>query len=246
MMAITIRWPMADARRVAFWVWLVTFIYSPPVMGQPSLLPELTARRALYGTPMSPEEIGDLLTQTAASQQGWALLRKDAGARCPAMGTFVACDYLVHISSGQGFDVLTDWEGAAKPVWNRGDSFTPDRLVYVYQPQAPPTVPNPGTSVPVTGTDVGPIVAQLEALKADQQALLALLGEHDAKIHAGIDSLRMQIATIKFPDPPPSGPAIPPLEVSPDGGISAGSVLKWMAAIGGSAVATCVSTKCWK
>lgn len=152
---------------------LSLLLFVAPGSAQESLLPRLEALRAQYPTPMSPSQNGELLTRTAQGQHGWVLLRKDVGNRCPTpMGIQVSCDYLIYAPTGQGFDVLQDVEGHAVPVWFPGDRFTADRYVV---PSSP--VPDSGTPVPNSGTDL--------------DALLALLGDHDARIAAAMAELHL-------------------------------------------------------
>lgn len=91
-----------------------------PVEAQNSLLPTLERLRPEYPTPMSPAQLGEYLNRVAWEHRadGWGLLRKTAGNRCPApQGVEVACDILIHAPSIRHFDVLMDAGGASVPVW---------------------------------------------------------------------------------------------------------------------------------
>lgn len=84
------------------------------------LLPTLQAFRADYPTPMSSAQQAELLNRVAFQHrtEGWGLLRKLGGSRCPApQGVDVACDILVNEPSIWHFEVLIDPGGAGKPVW---------------------------------------------------------------------------------------------------------------------------------
>lgn len=176
-----------ELRRLFFTACLTYGVCYPPVastvLAQDSLLPTLHAIRAAYPTPMAAEQIGELLTRTAASAPGWGLLKKDTGARCPTpMGVTVACDYLVWMPTGQGYDVLLDAEGQGIPTWNRGDVFPPDRAI------VPRVAPDPAPSDPPVADDpshdlILDALAQLEQRQSELQALIereaaALRAEH--------------------------------------------------------------------
>lgn len=176
-----------------FWFWLALFL-AVPAHGQDSLLPTLTVLRQRYPTPMTPQQIGELLTLTARSAPNWALLRKDAGNRCPSpMGVSISCDFLVFAPTGQGFDVLVDAENRGVPVWNRRDVFTPDRFVWpTVAPDVPPAPPEPPPPVifppPVVSLPPAPPLvtqAQIEDLVARQIRTEALAAEavHEIKEH---------------------------------------------------------------
>jgi hypothetical protein len=69
---------------------------------------------------MSGAQRGELLNRVAWEHrsEGWGLLRKPSGNRCPApQGVEVACDILVYSPTPWHFDVLIDSEGAATPTW---------------------------------------------------------------------------------------------------------------------------------
>lgn len=169
---MTINW-----RRV-LWISIFFYVfYTGGAFAQESLLPQLQQFRADYPTPMSPAQIGDLLTRTAQSRPGWVLLSKPSGFNCPANGKLISCDYLIDAASGQGFDVLQDADGAAVPTWNRGDTFTADRYVYVTASALPPIVLPPAPPA----LDVKRELDALIELGASFEAKLAAL---DAKLSA--------------------------------------------------------------
>jgi hypothetical protein len=91
-----------------------------PAFAQTSLLPTLQQIRPEYPTPMSPAQLAEYLNRVAwiHRAEGWGLLRKDAGNRCPApQGVFVACDILVYAPTAWHFDVIIDAGGASTPAW---------------------------------------------------------------------------------------------------------------------------------
>lgn len=162
-------------RRRLFWFWLAMFV-ALPAHGQPSLLATLQTLRATYPTPMSKEQIGELLTRAAQSSPGFVLLSKPQGNNCPAMGTRVSCDYLVWAATGQGFDVLQDSEGAAVPRWNRGTSgFPSSRFVAVTSAPPPIVVPPPPVTPPVNLVPILTAIGELTALVKTQEDTLAAL-----------------------------------------------------------------------
>jgi len=87
-----------------------------------SLLSDLQAERANYGTPMTPAELGQLLNTVAWNNRGagWGLSGKDFGNFCPSPVGSIACDILHHQPTNLIYDVFTDSEGAATPTWGSG------------------------------------------------------------------------------------------------------------------------------
>lgn len=98
-----------------------------------SLLSDLQAERAKYGTTISHADAGKILNAVAWKNRdaGWGLLNKPSGNNCPLNGTGqpISCDWLVHKPSGLGLDVLTDAPGTvngqpvngkATPYWGNG------------------------------------------------------------------------------------------------------------------------------
>jgi len=91
-----------------------------PGLAQTSLLPTLERIRLEYPTPMSPDQHGEYLNRVAWEHraEGWGLLRKDAGNRCPApQGVDVACDILVYAPNPWHFDVLIASGVSDIPAW---------------------------------------------------------------------------------------------------------------------------------
>lgn len=85
-----------------------------------AILDDLRAQRAKYGTPMTEEERGKLLNDTALMQSpatdggvSWGLLLKTTGANCPqpVSGIRIACDILVYRPTAVFYDVIIDGEG---------------------------------------------------------------------------------------------------------------------------------------
>lgn len=101
-------------------VLLVCVVGTMSVESQTSLLPTLERIRLEYPTPMSPAQHGEYLNRVAWEHRadGWGLLQKSAGNRCPApQGVDVACDILIHAPTVRHFDVLVDAGGASTPSW---------------------------------------------------------------------------------------------------------------------------------
>lgn len=158
--------------------------------GQESLLPTLQALRQDYPTPMSHEHRGSLLNHAAwlHRNDGWGLLRKEGGNRCPTPGGVdVSCDYLVYRPTMQGFDVLFDEN---TPVWNQGDNFAKEshRWVAPVPPagHAPAPVPAPTPTPvptpdpdpePIPTVDLSPVLNQGEVILAEVRAMRAELQE---------------------------------------------------------------------
>ena len=99
-----------------------------------SLLSDLQAERAKYGTTISHAEAGIILNAVAWKNRadGWGLLKKPGGTEnyCPQPGgQAIACDWLVHQPSRLGLDVFNNGPGIqngqrvagpAKPQWGNG------------------------------------------------------------------------------------------------------------------------------
>jgi hypothetical protein len=177
------------------------------------------------------------------------LLRKLAGNNCPALGTLVSCDYIIHAQSGQGFDVLQDQEGQAIPTWNQGDRFTPADYVWVVGPPvtpAPTPYPTPTPGPPVA-TDLGPILDLMAGLER-QMATLRVENHQDHEATRGqIAALRQQVEGIVIPPSVPAEPVPIPGTNVPDSGSALGSAamfsIKYILPAVVTAIATWQATK---
>lgn len=99
---------------------VIVALWAAPTAAQTSLLPTLQRFRSEYPTPMSPAQLAELLNRVAWEHRadGWGLLRKDSGNRCPApQQVFVSCDFLFHLPTLHGFDVLIASDTDAIPAW---------------------------------------------------------------------------------------------------------------------------------
>lgn len=87
----------------------------------PPIYDTLVVNRAKYPTPMSSEQLGSLLNETAWAHaaQGWGLLGKSSGASVPQpeTGIRIARDILANEDQQILVDVLMDAEGQGKPMW---------------------------------------------------------------------------------------------------------------------------------
>jgi hypothetical protein len=96
-------------------------------------LDTLVELRKTYPTPLSGDQLGELLNALAWAhrEDGYGLLSKPTGANCrqPQTGTLVSRDILMLAGSGRIFDVLIDAEGKATPTWNEKNALTPSRFV---------------------------------------------------------------------------------------------------------------------
>lgn len=73
-----------------------------------SLLSDVQAERARYGTPLTPEEMGQIMNAVAWRNRdsGWGVSRKDFGEFCPSPAGPIACDILHHRPTNIIYDVL--------------------------------------------------------------------------------------------------------------------------------------------
>lgn len=180
---------------------------------QTSLLPTAERLRAEYPAQMSREQVGELLNRIAWEHrnEGWGLLKKTGGSRCPvAPGIEASCDILIHAPSVRHFDVLSDSESAAQPVWRDvgpcvlGHSSGCDMSHFLAPVQpanepasSPQPIPEPPANSPPP-VDLGPIYAQIEALRGEIAELRAYAGTLRDLIHGQTQatetlSLRMQL-----------------------------------------------------
>lgn len=125
-------------------------------------LDTLIELRKTYPTPMSNDQLGELLNAVAWKHraEGYGLLAKPNGANClqPQTGTLVSRDILMLAGSGRIFDVLIDAEGNATPTWGEKTALSPSRFVspvdktvpLPHTPPPPPPLPPPPTSSSLT------------------------------------------------------------------------------------------------
>jgi hypothetical protein len=110
-------------RRIAIVV-IFSVVAAPALaVAQTSLLPTLERIRLQYPTPWANlAQIGEFLNRVAWEHraEGWGLLRKTGGTRCPAPhggGLEISCDILIYQPTQLHFDVLIDGTGAGTPTW---------------------------------------------------------------------------------------------------------------------------------
>lgn len=100
----------------------------------------LNEERARFGPTVTKEQIGLVMARTAwrLRVEGFGLLRKDGGNVCaiPNSAVTVSCDWLVHLPSGTGCDVLgaADDGGPATPRWCAGEPFDTSRFLAPVDP----------------------------------------------------------------------------------------------------------------
>jgi hypothetical protein len=183
-------------RRVV--VFLTAVLFGPPVALHAQTPFETLQRfRSEYPTPMAPAQIGELLNRVAWTHraEGYGLLRKDGGARCPHPGgTFVSCDILISTATGHHYDVLVAQEAEARPVWRDvgpcvlGPSSGCEMSRFLA-----PTQPGGST----TGPDLGPTPDRSlhEAITA-LTAQVRQLHEHLAGVQQGVTEINRQLTTL--------------------------------------------------
>lgn len=166
-------------------------LLAAPVQAQ-TLLEPMTKLRASYPPTVTRAQVGEMLNQIAWAHRadGWGLLKKTGGNRCPAPhGVDVSCDILIHAPSGKHFDVLADSEGVATPVWRDvgpcvlGPGSGCDMANFL-APIAPANSPQPIPEPPADSPqpiDLSAVYAQIDWLKAaieSQRAEIAALRDY--------------------------------------------------------------------
>jgi hypothetical protein len=164
------------------------------VHAQGSLLADLQAARAKYPTPMSPAQLAELLNAVAwdNKDQGWGLLSKPGGNRCPqpTTGIDVSCDWLTHLPTAKGLDVLGASEKTATPRW--GSFSTIDRARFV-APVRPAGVDEPVDPVdPVEPDPVDPGPRNAEEQLAVLQQILEALQRHLSNLELSVRDLTIE------------------------------------------------------
>ncbi|OGI73540.1 hypothetical protein A3D42_02585 [Candidatus Nomurabacteria bacterium RIFCSPHIGHO2_02_FULL_41_18] len=81
-----------------------------------SLLSDVQAERAKYGTPLTPEQMGAIVNTVAYKNRalGYGLSRKESGEFCPSPAGSVACDIIHHQPTNTLYDVLAS---SNDPAW---------------------------------------------------------------------------------------------------------------------------------
>jgi len=117
-------------------------------------LETLQSIRSNYPTPMSKDQLGEMLNRIAWIHrfEGYGLLSKTQGNNCrqPTTGKFISTDILTHADSFIHFDCLIDATGIAKPTWNNKGSFLP--LLFVSPVDSSIIIPLP----PIPGDNMYP------------------------------------------------------------------------------------------
>lgn len=179
-----------------------------PAHAQPSLLASVQVERDKYGPAMTPAQVASLLNAVAWTHraEGWGLLRKTGGTRCPLGDTFISCDILVHAPSVQHFDVLQDAENTARPVWRDvgpcvlgpSSGCEMSRFLAPTDPglAAPPSTGGGGVPPVVTPpVDLGPVLTRLDALERLVQSLAATVPQVEQQVGAqGAELERLTLA----------------------------------------------------
>ncbi len=171
----------------------------------PNRLSVLQAERAKYPATINAQQAGELLNAVAFAlrAEGFGLLRKDAGNRCPIPNSSitVSCDWLVHRPSGKGCDVLGSGpdsdppaNGPATPTWCGGDPFDVSKFVEPTAPSnPPPPPPPPASSAASAELQQQQIVLLLQIVTQQQQQLQALADQNQAIVR-GLAELKAAIA----------------------------------------------------
>lgn len=152
-----------------------------------TLLASVQAERQAYGPTMTDDECARLCNAVAWRHRatGWGLSRKTSGTRGRLPnGVEVAHDILHHQPTNTLVDILTAAGGASTPTWNPvGPPQSADRVfVAPFDPASwggPAPTPTP-TPTPPAPVDLGPVLAELAALRAELAAV-----RDEARLAAG-------------------------------------------------------------
>jgi hypothetical protein len=184
----------------------VCMLFAVPVSAQTSLLPTVERLRAEYPAQMSREQVGALLNRIAWEHrnEGWGLLKKTGGSRCPvAPGIEASCDILVHAPSVRHFDVLSDSEAAAKPVWRDvgpcvlGPSSGCDIKNFLAPVQPANEPATPPAPVPAADPLLPQLRDQVAALTRTVEALRLWADERFAVEHGQREALASRATTLE-------------------------------------------------
>jgi hypothetical protein len=110
-------------RPIAIVLFLSAVAVPELAVAQTSLLPTMQRIRPEYPSPWaSLAQVGEFLNRVAWEHraEGWGLLRKTGGTRCPAPhggGIEISCDILIHQPTQLHFDVLVDGSVTGVPTW---------------------------------------------------------------------------------------------------------------------------------
>jgi hypothetical protein len=173
----------------------------------PNLLADLRVERAKYPPTIDAAQAGELLNAVAWKHkaEGFGLLRKDSGNRCPqpSSGVSVSCDWLVNVNTGTGCDVLGSGpdsdppaNGPAIPQWCAGDAFDKTRFVTPVEaggPPPPPPPPPPGTEAATADLQRAQLALLLQIATQQQQQLEAQRVQME-QLAAAIRDLKAEIA----------------------------------------------------
>jgi len=117
-------------------------------------LETLKSIRPYYPTPMSNDQLGEMLNKVAWIHrfEGYGLLSKPQGSNCrqPTTGKLIARDILTTVTPAIHYDCLVDAEGQAKPIWQDKGSYIATRFVSPVNSEVviPPIPPNPPMTQP--------------------------------------------------------------------------------------------------
>ena len=108
-------------------------------------LQTLESLRPNYPTPMTKDQLGEMLNRTAWIHrfEGYGLLSKPQGNNCrqPITGKLIATDILTHADTFIHYDCLKDATGVAEPIWQNKGPFIPTAFVSPVDPTI--TIPLP-------------------------------------------------------------------------------------------------------
>lgn len=123
----------------------------------------LKSLRRNYPTPMSADQLGELLNAVAWAHkdQGYGVFAKPSGGNCrqPRTGILISRDILA-LKDGHAYDVLMDAEGAAKPTWGEKEPGDGSRWRAPVDPAGAGTLPE---QPPATGGGGGKMIPYDEA-----------------------------------------------------------------------------------
>lgn len=120
--------------------------------------------RSKYPTPLGDKH-ADFLLEVAAAL-GLGLVSKTQGTRVALPSGQEVSQDVVMTPFGKAWDILSDGEGVATPVFNQIDPISPERFIAVPAMSVPSDPNSTQGNPPVCAVDLQPVLQEIKQLKA--------------------------------------------------------------------------------